>query len=61
MSSPDLGPARKVLIVEDELMVADIIEEVLVGAGFQVCGITGSIARQCCWQTSANPTSPSSM
>ena len=42
MSSTDLGRARKVLVVEDELMVADIIEEVLVDAGFQVCGITGS-------------------
>ena len=33
----------KVLIVEDELMVADIVEEVLVSDGFEVCGIARGI------------------
>jgi len=33
----------RVLIVEDELMVADIIEEILISAGFEVCGIARGI------------------
>jgi DNA-binding response OmpR family regulator len=30
---------KKVLIVEDDLMVADLLEEVLLQEGFDVCGI----------------------
>jgi response regulator of citrate/malate metabolism len=30
---------QKVLIIEDDLMIADILEEVLIADGFQVCGI----------------------
>lgn len=33
----------KVLIVEDDFMVADCLEEILLAAGFQVCGITGNV------------------
>lgn len=29
----------KVLIAEDELMIADMIEELLIGHGYEVCGI----------------------
>jgi DNA-binding response OmpR family regulator len=34
----------KVLIAEDELMIADLIEEVLVGGGYEVCGIARTVA-----------------
>ena len=34
----------KVLIVEDDLMVADFLEEVLVDAGYEVCGIARTVA-----------------
>lgn len=30
---------KKVLIVEDDLMIADMLEEVLLEEGFEVCGI----------------------
>jgi two-component system, response regulator PdtaR len=33
---------KNVLIVEDDLMIADMLEEVLVLEGFQVCGIARS-------------------
>jgi two-component system, response regulator PdtaR len=33
----------KVLIVDDDFMVADCLEEILVEAGYQVCGIAGTI------------------
>jgi DNA-binding response OmpR family regulator len=33
----------KVLIAEDDLFMADMLEEVLVGAGFQVCGIARTV------------------
>ena len=29
----------RVIVAEDDLMVADLLEEILAGAGFQVCGI----------------------
>jgi two-component system, response regulator PdtaR len=35
---------QKVLIVEDDFMVADCLEEILVDAGYEVCGITGEVA-----------------
>lgn len=34
---------QRVLIVEDDVMIADCIEDFLVGAGFEVCGITGHV------------------
>jgi DNA-binding response OmpR family regulator len=34
----------KVLIVEDELMIADFLEETLVDAGYEVCGIASTMA-----------------
>lgn len=33
----------KILIVEDDLMIADIAEEVLVDAGYEVCGIARTV------------------
>ncbi len=34
----------KVLIVEDELMIADFLEETLADAGYEVCGIASTVA-----------------
>jgi DNA-binding response OmpR family regulator len=34
----------KVLIAEDDLMIADLVEEVLVEAGYQVCGIARTVS-----------------
>ena len=34
----------KVLIAEDELMIADMIADVLAGNGYDICGITRSVA-----------------
>lgn len=34
----------KVLIVEDDLMIADVAEEVLVDSGYEVCGIARTVA-----------------
>jgi CheY-like chemotaxis protein len=40
------GPAvRKVLIAEDDLMIADFLEEVLVDGGFDVCGIARTVTQ----------------
>ena len=33
-----------VLIVDDDLMIADWLEEVLVEAGYEVCGIAATVA-----------------
>jgi two-component system, response regulator PdtaR len=33
----------KVLIVDDDFMVADCLEETLVEAGYEVCGIAGTV------------------
>ena len=35
----------KVLIVEDDLMTADMVEETLVGQGYEVCGIARTVAQ----------------
>jgi DNA-binding response OmpR family regulator len=40
-----MEPRLKVLIVEDELLIADMIEETLRQEGFIVCGIATNIAR----------------
>jgi DNA-binding response OmpR family regulator len=34
----------KVLIAEDDLMIADMIEEILVDSGYEVCGIGRTVA-----------------
>jgi DNA-binding response OmpR family regulator len=34
----------KVLIAEDDLMIADMIEEILVSNGYEVCGIARTVA-----------------
>jgi CheY-like chemotaxis protein len=34
----------KVLIAEDDLMIADLAEEILVDKGYQVCGIARTVA-----------------
>jgi DNA-binding response OmpR family regulator len=34
----------KVLIAEDDLMIADLAEEVLAEAGYEVCGIARTVA-----------------
>jgi CheY-like chemotaxis protein len=34
----------KVLIAEDDLMIADMAEEMLVGYGYEVCGIARTVA-----------------
>ncbi len=34
----------KVLIAEDDLMIADLIEEVLLANGYEVCGIARTVA-----------------
>jgi CheY-like chemotaxis protein len=33
----------KVVIAEDDLLIADLLEDVLVGAGFEVCGMAASV------------------
>lgn len=33
----------KVLIVDDDFMVADCLEEILVDAGYEVCGVAGTV------------------
>lgn len=33
----------KVLIVDDDFMVADCLEETLIDAGYEVCGIAGTV------------------
>lgn len=35
---------NNVLIVEDDLMIADCLEEILLEAGYDVCGIAGTVA-----------------
>jgi CheY-like chemotaxis protein len=34
----------KVLIAEDDLMIADLVEEILVDKGYEVCGIARTVA-----------------
>jgi CheY-like chemotaxis protein len=34
----------KVLIAEDDLMIADLAEEILINAGYEVCGIARTVA-----------------
>jgi response regulator of citrate/malate metabolism len=33
----------KVMIAEDDLMMADMLEDVLVGNGYEVCGIARTV------------------
>jgi DNA-binding response OmpR family regulator len=44
-----------VLIVEDDLMIADYIEEVLVAAGYSVCGIATTTAQAIAMGERFNP------
>jgi CheY-like chemotaxis protein len=39
-----LHPMLKVLIVEDDLMIADSAEDIIVENGYQVCGIARAVA-----------------
>ena len=34
----------KVLIAEDDLMIADMVEEILLNSGYEVCGIARTVA-----------------
>jgi DNA-binding response OmpR family regulator len=45
----------KVLIVEDDLIIADMIEETLVEEGFEVCGIGRSVAEAVALGRSSKP------
>lgn len=45
----------KVLIVEDELMIADFLEETLVDAGYEVCGIASTMAAAIALDKRHNP------
>jgi DNA-binding response OmpR family regulator len=38
------GPMQRVLIVEDDVMIADCLEEFLLEARYHICGIAGSVA-----------------
>jgi DNA-binding response OmpR family regulator len=38
-------PVRKVLIAEDDLMIADFLEEVLTDGGFEVCGTARTVTQ----------------
>ncbi len=39
-----MGSALKILIVEDDLKIAEMINEFLIGSGHEVCGIARSVA-----------------
>ena len=45
----------KVLIVEDDLMLADFAEEILVEHGYEVCGIAPHGRRSGCTRTASRP------
>jgi CheY-like chemotaxis protein len=45
----------KVLIVEDDLMIADMIEEILVQNGYEVCGIAPRVAEALALSRSHKP------
>lgn len=34
----------KVIIAEDDLLIADLLEDVLIGAGYEVCGLASTVA-----------------
>ena len=46
----------KILIVEDEVIVASNIEKRLVNAGYKVAGMASSAKRQLNWLHHLNPT-----
>jgi CheY-like chemotaxis protein len=37
-------PALRILVIEDETMIADLLAELLVGMGHEVCGVEGTKA-----------------
>ena len=45
----------KVLIAEDDLMIADLAEEILVEAGYEVCGIARTVAEAVALAHQHNP------
>ncbi|MEO8322249.1 MAG: response regulator [Bradyrhizobium sp.] len=45
----------KVLIAEDDLMIADLAEEILVDHGYQVCGIARTVAEAVALARQHNP------
>jgi CheY-like chemotaxis protein len=44
MTSPPLQPAPRILIVEDDLVIALMIEEIVRDLGYAVSGVAGTIA-----------------
>ncbi len=36
---------RTILIVEDNYMIADMVEDTLLANGYEVCGIAGTVAQ----------------
>jgi len=51
----------KVLIVEDDLMMADMVEEILSQSGYEVCGIAPTVAEAVALGRPTSPISPSSI
>ena len=39
-----MGKPRKILIVEDDMMITEMLEGVLITAGYDVCGIARTVA-----------------
>ncbi len=37
-------PMSKILVAEDDILIADLLEDVLLAGGYQVCGIAGTVA-----------------
>jgi response regulator of citrate/malate metabolism len=48
----------KVLIAKDELMIADMAEEILVKYGYEVCGIARTVAEAVALVGVTSPTLP---
>jgi CheY-like chemotaxis protein len=46
--APDMISKLKVLIVEDDFMIADMSEDLLVNGGFDVCGIAATVEEAVC-------------
>ena len=38
-------PLKRVLIVEDDVMIADLLEEIIASHGFEVCGIASTTSK----------------
>jgi len=46
---------KTVMVVDDDLMLADTIEDILTEAGYTVCGVAGSVAEAICLGERLNP------